>query len=517
MFVLFLAASAFADDRDDDIFGPSEPSPTEPAAPAPTERAQPSPTEPAPTEPAQPSPTEPAPTEPAQPSPTEPQKTTPPGETVGFGDVEIRPTTSADIASRLATADERLTIGGKLFLRANASITEDTDLKDQAISTPNLLDLFADVRPNDRVRGFASGRFNYNFAIQDGDVDRFGNTLTAATVKLDQVWVKFDVARIAYVTTGRQRIKWGSGRFWNPTDFLNQQTLDALNASVFDERTGVALLKVHVPIESIGANLYGIGNFEGADSFESIGGALRTEWLLGPAEIALSAAAREGAPLRLGADATAAVGPFDLRVEAAVKHGDETPYFKGEYDLASLTIPKRTDRSDEWIPQVVAGAEIAIKYSDRDSVYIGAEYFYNGAGYKDASLYPWLLGASSYYEAIGEDALATSTQKLFTPFYLGQHYVGAYAMFPSPGRWDEGSITASTLANISDQSYVSRLDVSVKALTFLTLSAYTQVHYGETGEFRFSYEIEPIPGILDDGFSIPAPVVGVGVGAMINF
>lgn len=494
MFVLFVVSAAFADDRDDDIFGPSTPPETTPPE----------------TAPASPAPPETTPPE------TEPQSV-PPGETVGFGDVDIRTTTSADIASRLATADERLTIGGKLYLRASASITEDTGLADQALTSPSLLDLFADVRPNDRVRGFASGRFSYNFAIHDGDTDTYGNTLTAGSVTLDQLWLKFDVARIAYVTTGRQRVKWGSGRFWNPTDFLNQQTLDALNASVFDERTGVALLKVHVPVESIGANIYGIANFEGANSFESVGGALRTEWLIGPSEIALSAAAREGAPLRLGADVTAAVGPFDLRVEAAVKHGDETPYFEGEYDIATFTTPDVVDRSDEWIPQVVAGAEIAIKYNDRDSFFIGAEYFYNGAGYKDASLYPWFLGASAYYEAILDDEMAAQTEDLFTPFYLGQHYAGAYVSFPSPGRWDEGSITASTLANLSDESYISRVDLSVRALTFLTLNTYTQVHYGEAGEFHFSYEIEPVPGILDDGFSLPAPIVDFGVGAMVNF
>lgn len=497
MLFLLCVPTALADERDDDIFGSS--APDSPPAEGESASGDSSGTP------------EPAP---ASPDPT---ASPVPGEPVRFGEVEFRTTTNSEIAARLATADERLTVGGKLYLRASSSFAENTDLGDQAYASPNLLDLYADVRPNDRVRGFASGRFTYDFTVSDGDTDVYGNAREAGAVTLDQLWLKFDIARVAYITTGRQRVKWGSGRFWNPTDFLNQQTLDALNASVFDERTGVALVKAHVPLEAIGANLYAVGNFEGADALDKIGGALRTEWVIGPSELALSAAARKGDPLRLGADISAGLGPFDIHVEAATKYGDKTPYFTGEYDLATFTIPEWTTRSDEWIAQVTAGAEIAIKYSDRDSFYLGAEYFYNGAGYEDASLYPWLLAASDYYDAVQQPTKANSTAGLFTPFYLGQHYAGAYVYFPSPGRWDEGSITASTLANLSDESYISRVDVSSMVLSFLTVNVYAQVHYGEAGEFHFSYEIEPIPGLLDDGFTLNAPVADVGVGAVINF
>ena len=59
---------------------------------------------------------------------------------------------------------------------------------------------------------------------------------------------------------GLQRIKWGSGRFWNPTDFLNQQRKDPLD--FFDKRLGVAMLKLHLPLEAQGWNIYGIVDFE---------------------------------------------------------------------------------------------------------------------------------------------------------------------------------------------------------------------------------------------------------------
>lgn len=434
-------------------------------------------------------------------APSEPTQApaNPPGAT-DFGEMSITETTNADIAGRLGLADERLTVGGKLYLRATASVSEDTDAEDTAYSSPNLLDLFTDVRPNDRVRAFAQGRLSVNFAIAEGDTDTFGNELEPASVTLDQLWVKFDAGRVLYVTAGRQRIKWGSGRFWNPTDFMNQSTLDALNAAVFDERTGATLLKLHVPIESIGANLYAVGNFDGADSLGTIGGALRTEWVIGPSELALTAAAREGDPLRLGADYSAAVGPVDLRAEAAFRHGDETTTYKGSWDIGSFEFPEAEDRADEWIPEVVAGAEVGVLLNDEDTLYVGAEYFYNGAGYDDAELYPYLLFTGAY-----------------TPFYVGRHYLGAYAALPGPGNWDDTSFTLSHLANLSDESHATRVDVSTRINTFLAVNAYSQVSYGENGEFHFSIEVDPVPGVIPDGITVPAPIASFGLGAMLNF
>ncbi len=420
--------------------------------------------------------------------------------TTDFGDISVTRTSDADITAKLASYDERLTIGGKLFLRASAATAEDVSFADSTFGSANLLDLYADARPNDRVRGFAAARLNYDFTVAEGDTDDFGTALSPASVVLDQLWLKFDLARAVYVTTGRQRIKWGSGRFWNPTDFMNQQTLDALSVAVFDERTGVGLLKVHVPIESLGANLYAVGNFDGADTFEQIGGALRTEWVLGPSEIALSAAAREGDPVRLGADASAGVGPFDVHAEAAFRHGDTTPTYTGDYDLATFTEPAAVSHEDEWIVEVVGGAEVSIRYNDEDSVAIGAEYFYNSIGYEDATLYPYLAFVGA-----------------FTPFYLGKHYAAGYVYLGGPGNWDEGAFTLSTLANLSDQSLVSRLDVSGTINTQLRVNVYSQVHYGEQGEFRFGVDIDPVPGILPDGFTVPTPLVDFGVGAQITF
>jgi hypothetical protein len=499
MSVCFLALLAPLAHADDTAPAANDTRATDTAPPSPPPEGE---TSPAPPSPATAAPTTSAAEEDAMfgGGPAPEAAAAPSTSTTDLGDTQIVETTDADISSRLGLADERLTVGGKLYLRAVASFTEDTDAEDTAYSSPNLLDLFTDVRPNDRVRGFAQARLRANFTVAEGDTDSFGNELEPASVTLDQLWLKFDAAHRVYVTAGRQRIKWGSGRFWNPTDFMNQQTLDALNATVFDERTGVTLLKVHVPIEKIGANLYAVGNFDGADTVGQIGGALRTEWVLGPSELALTAAAREGDPVRLGADYSAAVGPFDLHAEAAFRHGDDGPYYEGTWDIGAFEFPDTVDRSDEWIVAVATGGEVGVKYNDEDTLYVGAEYFYNGGGYDSADLYPYLAFTGN-----------------FTPFYLGQHYLGAYAALPGPGNWDDTSFTLSHLANLSDQTHATRADVSTRINTFLSANAYAQLSYGENGEFHFSIDVDPVPGVIPDGISIPAPVASVGVGAMVNF
>ena len=78
---------------------------------------------------------------------------------------------------------------------------------------------------------------------------------------LDQLWINFDVAHRAFVTVGRQHVKWGVGKFWNPTDYLHPVRRDPL--ATFDARTGTTMLKLHVPWEKRGWNFYAVSPARG--------------------------------------------------------------------------------------------------------------------------------------------------------------------------------------------------------------------------------------------------------------
>ena len=401
-----------------------------------------------------------------------------------------------ELSARMSAREDFLDIGGLLYLRGSYSLVENVPGKHSALSTPALVDLYADVRPTERVRAFVRGRVNHNFAVRDGSRDTYGNVQDKTTVQLDQLWAKFDIARTVYVTAGKQPMRWGSGRFWNPTDFINTQLRDPLAA--FDVRLGVGMLKLHLPVESKNMNFYAIGLLDEAKTPEQVGGALRGEFVLGTAELSLSAAARKDHPYILGADISAGIWDFDLRLEGAVRHKDTGKYYTGALNPLTGVTPTLQSRSADWIPQLVAGLDYAFNVGDNDSVSLGLEYFWNEAGYDGAGIYPWLLAQSA-----------------FRPMYLGQHYGGAYVLAMGPGSWDDTTWIGSVLGNLSDRSYLARLDFRATLLSYLSLDTYVNYHVGKSGEFHYGLSVPPIPGYLPNGIEINQPIADFGIGLRV--
>jgi hypothetical protein len=447
---------------------------------------------------------------------------------------------TARIEDALLDAEDRLAIGGFLFMQLNDSIAEETAWTRSNLSAPNLFDLYIDARPNERLRTYARGRLLYDYTqpaqttLTDDTAQGMGdvpsNTLLAPGVatnqrlraQLDQLWVKFDLGRKVYVTVGRQRIRWGSGRFWNPTDFLNNTQINPI--ALFDQRLGVDLLKLHVPLERLGWNFYAIGMLGDAQNPRDLGAALRGEFLLGKGELALSFVARkqrqqgptplepiyapedswpkEGVPLRFGVDLSRGLGPFEMRLEAALTHGELQPFYRGNFslDLATLETPVDFTREDEWLFQAVASTDLTLNYGDNETLIVAAEYFYNQWGYENSDLYLWL-----------------ALQQNLRPLYLGQHYAALALLIPSPGPLNDSSFTLSALGNLSDGSFLSRLDFSQTLLRDLTFNAYIMSFFGNEGEFRFRVEVPAIPGQTDEPLVVPPTRFTAGMGLRMSF
>ncbi len=408
----------------------------------------------------------------------------------------------AEFADVLDETDDILDIGGQVYMRLNYNQYDPDPGEDSpghTLSSPNILHLYLDARPNDRVRAFARGRLNYDFTIMEGDTNRLGETLDPMSYALDQLWIKFDIARAAYITFGPQTIRWGSGLFWNPTDFLNQQRRDPL--AVLDERLGVSLLKLHIPIESLGWNLYAVANLEHADHPDEVGGALRAEILLGHNEIALTGAMRKDQPVRIGADISSGLGAFDFHLEGAVLYNEEKLFYRGEFDPALGIFPEAYSREDEWIPQLTAGTEFEVLYSDQDSLAFGLEFFFNDHSSGDEDLYVW--------QALNND---------YTPLYAGRYYLAAFAMLARPGNWNDTTFTLSNIFNLSDSTGIARFDTRVTILTYLHVGLYASLYYGSFGEFRLEVDIPPIPEYepFEDGLTVPANRMEVGLWLMLN-
>jgi hypothetical protein len=393
-----------------------------------------------------------------------------------------------------------LAIGGQAYLRLTSSVADRGKASAQRLSMPNLIDLYLDARPDERVRAFVQGRLRYDPTAIGGQ-DLLGRPTQPTSALLDQLWLKTDIGRAVYLTVGQERIKWGASRLWNPTDFANLARRDPV--AFFDERVGVPMVKVHVPWETL--NVYALALLGGADHLGDLAGALRVEWAGASWEVSASAVAGAGRKTAFGMDLSAAVGPVDVTLEAALTDERATPVYSGAFDPAAGLLPTGTP-DGRWRPAVSGSVLWSTGVFDNDLLTLGAEGFWNPIGAPDDSLYAWqlLTGALS-------------------PFYLGRAYAALFAFLPAPGSWDRWSFNLSALGNLSDRSGLVRLDAIATLHTRLRLEAFAQTHFGHRGgEFRFSLdvpELPPIPGVLPDGlaaFQIPAPAVGFGLNLRLS-
>lgn len=419
-----------------------------------------------------------------------------------------RPGVADRLFDEMAEKDDFLDIGGVLWLWLQAAGAQGQPFEETGLSSPSFLDVYLDARPSSRVRAYARARTNYDPTVDESATNLFGASQQKTRVRLDQLWLKLDIYRKVFLTIGKQRIRWGTGRIWNPTDFLNPNRLDALN--FLDVRLGVALMKVHVPIEALGWNFYAIMDVDDASRFDQIGGALRAEALIGTAEVSLSAALRKDRPIRLGADLSVPIWELDLRVEGALLHDVRRPFFDERVDIRPVesfgtidTIeeiaylrtlffePPSIDRRDDWIPQIVVGLDYALRYNDEDVLGLGIEYFFNDAGTDVPGTY-FVAGLNGAFE----------------PLYAGRHYVALTALLAAPGDWNDSTILAFALANLSDRTGLVRINYTVNVLTYLRVNAFGSVAMGRRGgEFRFGFDVPPVdPALLVDGEGNPTAI-----------
>ncbi len=393
-------------------------------------------------------------------------------------------------------------IGGNLLMTAQLFAREGVAFADESISAPFILDAFLDSRPTDRLRAFALARLQFDptrptsapapstttSTAGSGTVGLTGSGATNPNVQLDQLWLRFDIARKVYLTVGRQKIRWGTARVWFPTDYLNSRPRDPLNP--FDARLGVNMVKVHVPVESKGWNFYGYGLLDniapGASGLtvERLAGALRAEFVFGKTEIGLGGIWQKGRRPRYAVDFSSAVGPLDIYGEVAIRQAPDFLKYNIPDDVTLENFVSNVSRVTAYRPQGVTaqtslGVSYQFNYTDEAFGIVSAEYFFNPLGYKSPAEYlvqtflPQFTGA----------ALDPLQQ---TSLYGGQHSLALTAVAPNVGGLTWVTLSLANILNFSDPSGLVRFDAIFRVLTQLNVQAFASVFYGQTsGEIRF--------------------------------
>ena len=437
--------------------------------------------------------------------------------------------TSAASAAPSATGNafiDSMQVGGRLEIRANTGQEEQQKLPDASFSQLKSGDLYFDARPNDDLRGFLRFRLTDQTSSSRPSANTPSGTpsgtpggspapgrgvcSTCLRLELDELWLKWDIDKTVFVTVGKQHVKWGSGRFWNPTDFTASQARDPF--ALFDRRLGQTLLKLHVPIEKQNFNYYAVVQFDDAQRNTDLGAALRAEFAFaGQGELALSVQTRNKQPLRFGADISTALGPVDVYVESALSTHQPRDFYKGELNPSAGKIPVAYKKHDTWFAQVVGGIQKSFKYSDEDSITLGAEFFLNQLGYQqnELELYSLLTGQSE-------------------GLYSGQRYGAAVLRVPSPGSWNKTSFFVNGIQNFSDKTSVARLTATQTLYNEVTLEGFVSRCFGDYGELCFRVPEKYVQGaqsplvsppLRDRLASLPTrrTKVTAGLGLSMNF
>jgi len=205
------------------------------------------------------------------------------------------------------------------------------------------------------------------------------------------------------VRVGKQRIAWGSGFAWNPTNRL-EPPKNALNTTLEQEGALAARLDwVPAPWASVvlvGATTDATPRdlpFATPEPERRDSAALRARFVVGDTDLALVVSGGKNQRTLFGLDLGRDLGWAAVHAEAAL------------YEGAEMLPP----RDDTLFFRVVAGA---LRTSGENT--FALEYFYNGEGYSDGGVERWLAGL--------DQAWAASTNPSLPP-ELQQQAFAAYA------------------------------------------------------------------------------------------
>jgi hypothetical protein len=307
-----------------------------------------------------------------------------------------------------------------------------------------------------------------------GSTDSTPTEVTPKTL-IDEFWFKSDWRRTVFFTLGRQHLKWGSGRLWNPTDFTARESRDPF--ALFDARLGQDLIKAHIPFEESGHNLYFVLDNNQTQRTDDVAFLTRGEFSLGEsAELALSLKKSRRGPDQLGLDWSGAIGPFDIYTETAFSRRSPKVIYQGQIGPddsegtpeGTFQVPLGRPENGRTFRQSVVGFQYVFKYRDGDTINGTLEYFDNELGYntRDLELYALARG--------GEN-----------PLTVGRRALGLFIQAPSPGSFNDLNLSLSGIKNLIDSTATARLSATYSVFKEFSIQSYVNRCFGDYGALCF--------------------------------
>lgn len=248
-------------------------------------------------------------------------------------------------------------------------------LPNQMLATS--LSAFADLRQSDLVRLYASGSFNY-------DPSSYLSTKTygTPTFSLNELFVDTKIEGQAFFRLGKQRISWGVGNWYKPSDVLSLSSIDPDNPTA--SREGPFAFKVDVPMKLNHLMVYMVPPVTGIADASSL--ASKYDLVVQGWELSFAGYGRADMLARPRGIVmfTGALGAFDVYGENVVLYGSDRTYVRESSTTPGSFDTYRLENSPFF--QSTLGIKYSTSNSNGLSFSLQVQGYYNGTGYTDSSI-----------------------------------------------------------------------------------------------------------------------------------
>ncbi|TVR54916.1 MAG: hypothetical protein EA426_15870 [Spirochaetaceae bacterium] len=331
--------------------------------------------------------------------------------------------------------------------------------------------LFFDARPNREFRVYGSARTAYPFTqttrvLAADEVTT--KTIRVPNISIFELFSDFAWRDYAFFRAGKQTVSWGTGYFFSPADVLSLSPIDPEDPE--RTREGPISIRVRVPIDIHQFTFYLVAPDSLIDnpnpSIKDLAIGPRFEFVVGPGEIGIAGFLQQDLAPRAIMTAGFSWRDLDTFGEAVLRYGSERTFLA---DSGSETF-RRDDGA-------YFDGTIGVRYVKNDVSLIG-QVLYNGDGYDDPKILESLWPAFGLQQEGAPFAPSGPTLTLDDLTQTGRWYGALSAGHTDVFGTDIG-VSALLQANFSDGSGIVGVTVSRELFTGLSLSATTNVAYGE--------------------------------------
>lgn len=289
----------------------------------------------------------------------------------------------------------------------------------------NNLNLKLDINGSEKV----SGRVLLQFYTEPPSWLQV-ETAGSQAVFVNQAYLDYSLTQDSLLRIGRQKISWGSGMAWNPTNYIGADKNRA------DLTTGFPGVDA-IDYELSRGDFLVILALKPMKAWNDWGKALKLGWTVPRCDLALSLF-QQGASNAFGADVAATLGENTVYSELALRTGSQF-YVAGNGEPLSL----QTRPANRYYLHGVLGMNRIFM----DNLMMQLEYYYNEEGWG-------IPEEEAYFNYAAEhsgERTSLSAQKANLFGELGRNYL--YLLIRKTGITEDLSLTGNGLWNIEDHSY----------------------------------------------------------------